>query len=265
MPLHTQTIGTGFPVVFLHGLGLDMASMQAWYAPLFSHDQIQRIYLDLPGMGASPAVPIDQANSDTILHLIYQTIHQRVGQQDYAVVGHSYGGYLALALAYRDPAVKHAFTTCLAITAVTGERSLAAHYTIQEAAITPATNTQQLADYQRTNVILNPQTWQAYQAQILPGLNRCDRSFIHLLQRQNSRFYRLSFEDHLRTARLSQPITLLLGRADNQVGFQEQLTFGQRQPQGTVSVLARAGHNLPIDQPALLAAYFQQFITSLLH
>lgn len=56
MALNTTVIGTGYPVVFLHGLALDMTSMQAWYEPLLSNQPVQRIYIDLPGMGGEPGV-----------------------------------------------------------------------------------------------------------------------------------------------------------------------------------------------------------------
>ncbi|MFC6181184.1 alpha/beta fold hydrolase [Lactiplantibacillus daowaiensis] len=263
MQLYTEVIGTGYPVVFLHGLALDMTSMQAWYEPLLAQQPIQRIYLDLPGMGKSPAVPLAQANSDAILAGVQATIQALIGHTNYAVVGHSYGGYLALGLAYQDSHVSQLFTTCPAFTAVSDQRILAQHDTESHGSINYQTNLNKVPAYEQMSVILSPQTWQAYQQQILPGIARCDVAFIHQLQRAHSAYYRFSFEPELQAATLSQPQTMLLGRADNQVGYQEQLAYLQRQPQSTVGVFKRAGHNLPLDQPDLLAAYFKEFVTTL--
>lgn len=262
MALNTKVIGTGYPVVFLHGLALDMTSMQAWYEPLLSNQPVQRIYIDLPGMGGSPALPLAQANSDDILRLVQRTIHELIGHREYAVVGHSYGGYLTLALAYQDVAVQQIFTTCPAFTAIGDQRILVSRPALVAAPVDYREHPKQAKAYQKMSAVISPTTWQAYQAQILPGIRRCDKSFIHTLQREQSKYYRLSFETALQAASLSQSQTMLLGRSDNQVGFEEQLAFMQRQPHGTVGLFDRAGHNLPLEQPALLAAYFREFLRS---
>jgi pimeloyl-ACP methyl ester carboxylesterase len=51
-----EVLGEGRPMLILHGNGPDHRMMMGCMEPVFSEqDSIRRIYVDLPGMGKSPA------------------------------------------------------------------------------------------------------------------------------------------------------------------------------------------------------------------
>ncbi|WP_339222840.1 alpha/beta hydrolase [Paenibacillus sp. FSL H8-0332] len=51
-----EEAGAGKPILILHGNGPDHRMMRACMEPLFSGQKdYRRIYIDLPGMGLSPA------------------------------------------------------------------------------------------------------------------------------------------------------------------------------------------------------------------
>jgi len=95
MPLNARVSGNGMPVVLLHGFCEDLHiwdSIQTKLSPLH-----QVICLDLPGFGASPSLP-SGFNIDDIAHSVAEQIIQ-ITRGPVTVIGHSLGGYVALALA----------------------------------------------------------------------------------------------------------------------------------------------------------------------
>jgi len=102
--VHYDQHGEGTPVLALHGAGVDhrelMASLEPAFEPLTGY---RRIYLDLPGMGRTPAPPsVDSA--DAVLDVLLSFVDALVGDEPFLVVGHSAGGYYAQAIADRRPA-----------------------------------------------------------------------------------------------------------------------------------------------------------------
>jgi len=102
MHLHTVRRGAGAPIVFLHGLG---ASTETWASCMDAlADRYEVIAVDLPGHGASP-VPEDPAvySRDGALRDIDEVLASLGAPA--VLVGHSLGGYLALAHAATRPGV----------------------------------------------------------------------------------------------------------------------------------------------------------------
>lgn len=96
--LFYEVIGSGSPVLMLHGLGLDHTYLRPWHDPLA--DVARLIYYDQRWNGRSARVgPSDHATwqADAIALL------DQLGEQRSVVYGHSYGAWLALGLALRYP------------------------------------------------------------------------------------------------------------------------------------------------------------------
>lgn len=101
--VHYVEHGSGTPVVALHGAGVDHREMAGALEPVF-HDRpgYRRVYPDLPGMGRTP-VPDWFRGTDDVLDLVLGLIDAVAGEEKFAVVGHSFGGYLARGVAARRP------------------------------------------------------------------------------------------------------------------------------------------------------------------
>lgn len=91
--LHRTTVGSGPPVVLLHGMGDDSSVWDETVAELAGDFACTAV--DLPGHGRSPA-PDDPAayEREAVLNAIDEVL-ERTGPA--LLVGHSLGGYLALA------------------------------------------------------------------------------------------------------------------------------------------------------------------------
>lgn len=101
--------GSGYPVLLLHGWGCSSATMQ----PIFNHLAANfRVYnFDLPGFGMSPEPPqawdtVDYAD------MLAAFIEENCGGVPPYIVGHSFGGRLALRLGARGIPAKMLLTGC---------------------------------------------------------------------------------------------------------------------------------------------------------
>lgn len=98
MRLHVETVGSGPPLVLLHGWGLH----GGLFAPLLSrlYDRFTLYNVDLPGHGHSPACePFDVPTLLAALRAATQSIAAPLN-----VLGWSFGGMLAQAWALSEPA-----------------------------------------------------------------------------------------------------------------------------------------------------------------
>lgn len=95
--LNFKEIGKGYPVVFLHGY---LESIEMW--DYFSFDNIFRcILIDLPGHGNSK---FDSDSPISMLSMAENVIEviNHLGLENFALVGHSMGGYVGLELKNLD-------------------------------------------------------------------------------------------------------------------------------------------------------------------
>lgn len=91
--------GEGVPVVFLHGFPFNRT---IWHplVPLLK-DKARLILVDLRGFGESPVT-----ENDYSMRLLAEDVHHllnRLGMERVTLVGHSMGGYVALAFAHAYP------------------------------------------------------------------------------------------------------------------------------------------------------------------
>lgn len=92
--LHYQTIGAGYPVIFLHGF---LESNTMWdYLPLEELDCLVNC-IELPGHGNSPICEVLPPSINCMTQKVLEVV-DFLGLKQFAVVGHSMGGYVALDL-----------------------------------------------------------------------------------------------------------------------------------------------------------------------
>jgi pimeloyl-ACP methyl ester carboxylesterase len=93
MPLHVRDLGSGPPIVFLHpGPGLD-GSVFLPHALRMADAGFRVLLADLPGSGRSPAGEWTLAAQ---AEAVEDTVNE-LGLEDWTLLGHSFGGYVAMA------------------------------------------------------------------------------------------------------------------------------------------------------------------------
>ncbi|CAK1240912.1 alpha/beta hydrolase [Fructobacillus evanidus] len=154
-----ESFGDGMPIVFLHGMALSKESNIFFFEPFLQFSNWQRIYLDLPGMGHS--APIDKANSDTVLDTLVKSIKEIIGNQKFVLYGHSYGGYMAQALAeIFSNQIIGLFLTAPVVTAHKSKRLLAKHQNIFIEPVKVDKNADYYNDFLSMNSRINQENWE---------------------------------------------------------------------------------------------------------
>lgn len=92
--LNYRIVGNGYPVVFLHGF---LESNSMWKSLLPELEKIRAICIELPGHGESPLLSTP-LQLETITDSVKSTI-KSLNIEQFSIVGHSLGGYVALHLA----------------------------------------------------------------------------------------------------------------------------------------------------------------------
>lgn len=101
-PFHYRTMGEGRTIVLLHGFGESGGIWQPVADPLSAEARV--LIPDLPGCGAARGTfdPRQPASLEVWADQLARTLHD-AGSATCTLVGHSMGGYIALAFAERHP------------------------------------------------------------------------------------------------------------------------------------------------------------------
>lgn len=250
--------GEGTPVLALHGWGPDHRLMLGCLEPIFSRRPgYRRLYPDLPGMGKSPAPP-SIASADDVLDAVEDLVDDLIGDEPFLLVGESYGGYLARALARsRGEQVLGLALLCPVGTAVErAERCLPERQVLRPDPELLASLDHQLAEkFASISVVQSPEVVRRFRDEILAGLNVIDAEATARIQQRWQLRRQPENGDPFQ-----RPTLILTGRQDNVVGYADQLALLPHYPRASFAVLDVAGHNLQIEQPELFEALMREWL-----
>ncbi len=251
--IHVQVLGEGKPVVILHGIGCSMEMMQACLEPVFAKKAgYRRIYLDLPGMGASTG-SLANASADAILEILMQVLAREV-QGPYLLIGESYGGYLARGLLAKDMArVDGLMLLCPVVAPEKKDRTLPQRTLLfAEPSVWDGLSEEARRFFCDYGVVANPYTYRRFEEEFRKGVVQCDGAFIAELKAH----YAFSFPADEQIARVGfeKPSLFLCGRQDVCVGYADVWPLLQSYPRAGFAVLDVAGHFLQTEQVPLFEA-----------
>jgi pimeloyl-ACP methyl ester carboxylesterase len=249
--LSTITHGRGYPVVVLPGLGLDARFTAAVTEPVMAEGvDCRRIYVSLPGAGSSASC---EPSSDAILDVLTDWVETELGTEPFALVGYSYGGYLAAALAQRlQTQVRRLLLVCSGVKIDPSRRDLSD-------VLPPDTEPGWLDScpaslHEHLTVAVGRQHRVVGDrlAAAFTDSTAADNAFLTGLRTR----YQLTCEQSLTP--LDLPVTFVAGRRDQIAGFRDQFDACLDCPQGDYQLFASAGHYLPAEVPV----QFRQLVTS---
>src|SRR5215813_6524525 len=91
IPVHYEECGKGRPILMLHGMPADHRQMMHEMEPFFAQRSgWRRLYLDLPGMGLTPAAD-SIASQDDMLEVALAFLDALAPGERFVVAGVSYG------------------------------------------------------------------------------------------------------------------------------------------------------------------------------
>ncbi|MFT8873011.1 MAG: alpha/beta hydrolase [Sporolactobacillus sp.] len=244
--VYYEDMGKGTPIVMLHGFAADHRLLSGCMEPLFQASVgWRRLYLDLPGMGQTKAG--DVLSADAMLDMVLQCVDRLLPGQSYALVGESYGGYLARGIIERRrQRVCGAAFICPVIKPWKADRTVShQHVTRTDQAWLDTLPESDRKALRQTNdlIVQHALSWRRLNEEVRSGLQLADLPALKRIRRH----YAFSFA--LDRLPFEQPSLFLLGRQDATVGYQDALGLTEQYPRSTYAVLDLAGHNLQIDQP----------------
>lgn len=258
IPIAHETRGDGTPVVVIHGWSADRHYMQADLEPVFEHrGGWRRCYFDLPGHGATPA-PAWLATQDQMLAVVTETVQTLVPSGEFALVGSSYGGFLALMLARTMPERLRGVALLIPdVPDAAGGRETEPQLTVHA----DATVFDDLADDER---------W------IPTALVRHERRMLDAIRSDDMPAYRSAdYELLLRLEKgylptgaaaapgppFTGPSLILCGRQDATTGFRAAGRLVDEFPRASYCVIDLAGHHLGrVERPAVFRALFDDWL-----
>ena len=240
--------------VLLHGFPLDHRVMTGCFEPVFAgRPGWRRLYLDLPGMGATVA-PEGIRGTDDVFAVVRAAVEHLVPGGRFALCGESYGGHLALGLVAADPAaVTGLALVCPMVVARRAARDLPAPVVLVR---DPAVADQDSAAMASFAVVHTEETLHRYRAEVHCGEETADAE----AGARISANYAASFPLEPDGGPYHGPALFVLGRQDSVTGYRDPWRILEHYPRATFAVLDRAGHIAQIEQPALFAALASEWL-----
>ena len=253
--LHYQEVGSGRPILMLHGWPLDHLSMIGAMEPIFAHrDNWKRIYVDLPGMGKSES-PDWVRTQDQILGVLTEFILNVISDERFCVVGLSYGGLLAQGLIHRFAPQMDGVMFLVPSMASIDESMLPRNVAMHKEPLDFSGLTDEMVRaFEGMAVVQMQAHLEAWKKYIFPGTSAANHAFLDRLQAG----FPLDVEQ------LPQPFVaptlFLLGRQDVSVGYRDAWRIIESYPHASYVILDRAGHCLQMEQPRLYDALVHEWL-----
>ena len=240
--------------VFLHGFSIDHRMNVAVFEPAFGgRPGWRRIYLDLPGMGRSPASVglFDRRRLSGNAAAIDDWLPGA------CVAGGSYGSYLALGVAAADPDRVTGLSLLVTMVADRDQRDVPAHRVLfREEGVEGSELFEEVA------VVITAETVRRTEEEIEAAVEVADPETVARLDANYAGSFPLvpPTGSLITDARRQDETLVVTGRQDSITGYADAWRLLGRWPRATFVVLDRAGHNLHIEQPTLLDALVTEWV-----
>jgi pimeloyl-ACP methyl ester carboxylesterase len=256
--LHYVDKGAGTAVLAIHGWTPDHRLMLGCLEPVFdAKPGYRRLYVDLPGMGRSPAPP-SIASSDDVVDAVLEFVDEVIGDAPFLLVGESYGGYVARAVVRaRAERVRGLAMICPVGTAVErAERTRPEHQVLRpDPDLLAATDPRIAAEFAEVAVVQTPETLRRFHDEIVVGLDLADTEAMARIAER----WTLSTSPESGPP-YTRPALIVTGRQDSSVGYADQFALLPHYPRATFAVLDVAGHNAQFEQPELFDALMREWL-----
>lgn len=253
---HVVRRGEGVPLLMVHGNGADHQVMLELDEVFAAPGEWERIYLDLPGFGRTPALDNDGGLQD-LADWLDDWTDEHIGWQPFAVVAFSMGGMLARFLAARRPEqmVGLALIAPVVHTDHT-KRHLEPMTTLESDPDLLASLDPEISMWFRELAVTHTnEVWERYERAALPGQYLMDQT---ANQRLSNRYFLTHQPDHA-LATHTYPKLILAGEYDHVVGYEDHKDLAASLPNCTFGLIHNAGHMVHLDQPDAVRPYLERW------
>lgn len=260
--------GDGFPVVMLHGFGVDQRILEPLDAVLAARG-CRRLYMALPWTeaGHDPTVTSTEQLADQLV----SQVSSYLAGASYAVLGNSYGGQLARYLAHAEPEAVAGVATMVSVYEAEGfARTVPERVVLGKESESVRSNlgpgegldVQNIAQAYRDMAVVHTEAgFRAFSQYVWPGITGADQQVLDKI----SQNYALSqFPEEKFGGPYDKPSLHVFGRQDHVTGYRDGMNWEGHYTRGTFAVLDAAGHNVHLEQPDLVNALVGDWIDRVL-
>jgi pimeloyl-ACP methyl ester carboxylesterase len=214
----------------------------------------RRVYVDVPGFGiAPPSAAV--GSSDEALALVFALLDEVGGGRPAAIVGQSWGGYLAhAAAALRPDAVAGIALLCPMTVPEHAARDVPEVPPVEiPADIAAGADEADLDLFREIAFVVDAEQFGFFRSAVLPAVRAADPD---ALERISGAY---AFTDPPQTV-FAGPSLIVAGRHDRIVGYRDAWRLAERLPRATYAVLDGAGHHAHLEREAETAALLRGWL-----
>jgi pimeloyl-ACP methyl ester carboxylesterase len=246
-----DVVGEGVPLLALHGAYSSRGEVRGFLEPMIGTRAVRRIYADLPGHGESrPSSGV--ASPDGVLDLLDLVLEAEAATGSFLLLGHSYGGHVARALAARHPS--RLAGIALICPVIPGPWDTARGDVVRDDGVADALEQGEREEFEGYFVVRTAETLDRFRRDVLPAMGEVDDE---TLERAIGAGPHAVDPDQVA---ITAPMLIVTARQDRSVGWHRQQRLADRCPHATVATIADAGHALPHERPALVGALLADWL-----
>jgi pimeloyl-ACP methyl ester carboxylesterase len=204
---------------------------------------------------------IDQSvkSTEDILSNVLQFIEQ-MGFNEYSIIGHSYGGYLAQGIVRKQS--NHVKGICLVAPALHLEkRTLPEKVIIREKSnFLDHLDTDIKSAFELLMVVQNEKTLHSFMDEVHPGRLLANREFLASNWKETG--YYLSVAPFLEKDSMPQSLLIIVGKQDAICGYKDSFGLTEKFPHSSHIVLDQAGHMLAIEKREIVQELVLDWLSS---
>lgn len=252
--------GAGLPVLAIHGHGVDHRILLAVDDALAAPGGLERIYLDLPGFGGTPALP-EPGGLPELADWVTGRVRELIGERPFAVLGNSLGGLLARHVRARFPDQVRGLALLAPVVNPDSEARTLPEFRVVERdpgldADISEEDGSAYEEYREMSAWQTPETWSRFREYVWPGVSAADDE---AMERLENRYVLPEVPEEVARP-YAGPTLIVTGRQDHVVGFHDQFQLAtQSYPAATYAVLDGAGHNVHLDRFEESSALLRQW------
>lgn len=248
--IYYEIYGEGCPVLMIHGWPVDHRIMKGCMEPLFkTRSSYKRIYFDLPGMGKTKSE--DWINSsDDFLNIILDFIENVIPDQNFLLVGESYGGYLARGLIEEKYDLIDGILFLVPVIIANHDKRILPNPNIlvKDSNYLSTLSPDELEIIEDVASVINQRVCERGKEE---GINAIKIADMEFLDRVQENAYAFSFDVDNTYESFDKPTLFILGRQDSNVGYHDAVNIIEKFPRATYAILDKAGHVAQIEQEKL--------------
>ncbi len=256
-----EIIGSGKPVIMVHGFGVDREVMRGCMEPVFKkRTGWKRIYFDLPGMGKTRGAKWIK-NSDDMLDVTRKLIKKLCPGKKYLLVGESYGGYICRGIVYKEPGdVLGMVLICPLAVPDDSKRDLPKPQVFnRDISVYETLPPDERNMFDFIVALQTQRVWERFNKEMISAWKKSDSEFLNPIRNIIAN-YAFSFTVDQLPVPFDKPSLIFTGRQDAGVGYKDIWNFIEQYPRATFVVLDMAGHALQVEQETLFNALVHELL-----